>query len=87
MEVLSPTPPLNAYIIENNIGIKIKIFLNFDLCLVWFSSTFLPTLKSHRLHSFSTINFELPLDPFNIQLLLAINDVFVGSMILNYLEK
>jgi hypothetical protein len=61
-----------------------NIFGTFDLCLVWSSSTFLPTLKYHRLCSFSSINFELPLNPFKIQLLMTINGVFVGPTILDY---
>jgi hypothetical protein len=43
----------------------------FDLCLVCSSSTFLPTLKSHRLLFFLTINFKLPLDAFKIELFLS----------------
>lgn len=58
-----------------------------DLCLVWSSSTLLPTLKSPGLRFFSTIIFEPPLDHFEVQLLLIINDVFAGSKIHGNPEK
>ena len=60
-----------------------KHILNSYLYLIWSSSSLLPILKSHTLCSFSTINFKYPLDPFKIQFLFTINDVFVGPVILD----
>ena len=57
----------------------------YDFYLVSSSLALLPTLKYYRLRSFSTIIFELPLDPFKVQFLVIINDVFVGPNIFDIL--
>ena len=57
----------------------------YDFYLVPSSLALLPTLKYYRLRSFSTIIFELPLDPFKVQFLVIINDVFVGPNIFDIL--
>ena len=57
----------------------------YDFYLVPSSLALLPTWKYYRLRSFSTIIFELPLDPFKVQFLVIINDVFVGPNIFDIL--
>jgi len=43
----------------------------------------LPTLKCHKLHSFPTTSSSFPLDPFKVQTLMTIIDVFVKLMLLD----
>ena len=57
----------------------------YDFYLVSSSLALLPTLKYYRLRSFSTIIFELPLDPFKVQFLVIINDIFVGPNVFDLL--
>ena len=57
----------------------------YDFYLVPSSLALLPTLKYYRLRSFSTIIFELPLDPFKVQFLEIINDILVGPNIFHIL--